>query len=180
MAKGRSRAVSWAKASAIAYMCLTSTSRRFASASVMTSNAGAAILRRYFSDQQLADYSRLIDLDHPTGLDYYPLPAAGERFPVADPCKQPVVTPRPASDVVFLQALLEGLTNIEKTAYQKLAELGARPPQRILTSGGGAGNPQWTLMRQRMLGVKVQPAPHTAASYGSALLALEGLQSYAD
>ncbi len=144
------------------------------------SNAGAGILREFFTDDQLAEYSSRVDIEHPTGLDYYPLPAVGERFPVNDPAKQPLITPRPASDIEFLQALLEGLSNIERLAYNKLTELGARAPRRVLTSGGGAGNPQWTRMRQTLLGVAVEPANHTQASYGSALLALQGLQPYQD
>ena len=142
------------------------------------SNAGAGILREYFTDLQLQDYSTRIDLEHPSGLDYYPLPATGERFPLNDPHKQPVITPRPESDVVFLQALLEGLSRIEGLAYARLIELGARSPRRILTSGGGAGNPQWAQMRQQLLGIPVAPAQHTQASYGSAVLACRGLQAY--
>ena len=144
------------------------------------SNAGAGILLEFFSVEQLAEYSSRMDLDRPTGLDFYPLPAVGERFPINDPTKQPVISPRPASDIVFLQALLEGLSNIELRAYNKLVELGSRHPRRVLTSGGGAGNPHWTRMRQQRLRISVAPATHTQASYGSALLALQGLQPFQD
>lgn len=142
------------------------------------SNCGASILRRYFDDEQLRDYSSQIDLSHPTGLHYYPLLNPGERFPVYDPQKQPALTPRPDSDIEFLQGLLESLSRIEKQGYDRLVQLGAAYPRRVQSCGGGARNPQWTLMRQQILGVEVIRAAHDEASYGSALLARHGLKDY--
>ena len=142
------------------------------------SNAGAAILRQYFSDRQIAEYSSQINPDQTSGLDYYPLSGVGERFPYNDPEKRPVLSPRPASDITFLQGILEGLSRIEKTGYEKLQVLGASVPIRIQSCGGGAKNPQWTAMRSRLLGIPVQPAEHTEACFGSALLALQGLGPY--
>lgn len=142
------------------------------------SNAGAAILRQYFSDEQIAKLSTEIDVKHPTGLDFYPLTTQGERFPFNDPDRKAVLTPRPESDIIFLQAILEGLSNIEKTGYQKLQGLGAFMPNQILSCGGGAKNPQWSKIRSQLLGIAVKPATHTQACYGSALLALQGLKHY--
>ena len=142
------------------------------------SNAGAQVLRQYFSEEQIVDYSTRMNLQQPTGLKYYPLTSIGERFPYHDPHKQPRLSPRPASDVLFLQAILEGLSEIERTGYEKLVTLGASQPGRIQTCGGGAKNPQWTEMRSRLLAIPVIAAHQTEACYGSALLALEGLQPY--
>ncbi len=136
------------------------------------SNAGAAILREYFSTRQIEDLSRSIDPMRDSGLDYYPLPRPGERFPVHDPDLQPRLEPRPADDAAFLHGLLEGLSRIEKTGYERLVELGCLPPRRILSSGGGAVNATWRAMRERLIGSPVETAEHSAASYGSALLAL--------
>ena len=61
------------------------------------------MLRRHFSDAQLAELTRRVDVAAPTGLDYYPLVAPGERFPVNDPELQPRLEPRPADDALFLQ-----------------------------------------------------------------------------
>jgi len=41
----------------------------------------------------------------------------------------------------------------------------------VLTSGGGANNPQWMQMRQALLGVPASRAPNTDAAYGAAMLA---------
>lgn len=49
------------------------------------SNTGGAVLRQIFTDEQLVELSKHIDPTKSSILDYYPLPALGERFPVADP-----------------------------------------------------------------------------------------------
>ncbi len=135
------------------------------------SNAGGSVLRQFFTPQEIDAHSRLMRPQSPTGLDYYPLPAPGERFPVCDPALQPRLTPRPASDVEFLQGILEGLARIEQRGYQRLADLGAPYPERVITVGGGAGNQPWATIRERMLGVPVTAARHQEAAYGAALLA---------
>ena len=142
------------------------------------SNAGAGILRHYFNDQELQRLSAQIDVNKSTGLNYYPLISKGERFPVNDPNKEPMLKPRPDSNVDFLHGLLEGLSRIEKAGYEKLASLGTRKPTRILTMGGGAVNPQWQAIRSRMLGIPVLAASHTQAAYGSALIAHQGIAPY--
>ena len=142
------------------------------------SNAGAGILREFFDDLQIELLSTQMHLNQPTGLEYYPLTGVGERFPFYDPGKKPVVKPRPDSDVVFLQALLEGLSQIEKMGYQKLHQLGTLKPQNIKTCGGGAKNPQWTKLRSQILNISVTKAEYSEACYGTALLALQGLTPY--
>ena len=142
------------------------------------SNAGAGILRQFFSDQQLTEISKTINFHCASGLDYYPLSSQGERFPILDPNKQPRIEPRPESDSVFLQALLEGLSNIERMGYKKLTQLGAIQPQKILTTGGGATNIHWQKLRSKLLGIPVSQASQTEAAYGSAMLAHEGLARY--
>ncbi|CAI5525166.1 unnamed protein product [Closterium sp. Naga37s-1] len=60
-------------------------------------------------------------------------------------------------------------------AYSLLADLGASPPvKRVYTAGGGAGNPTWSAIRERVMGVPVAPSGNTDAAFGSALLAREG------
>ncbi|WP_462321456.1 FGGY-family carbohydrate kinase [Halochromatium sp.] len=135
------------------------------------SNSGGAALRQHFDDDELSRLSTQIDPDQRTGLTYYPLPSRGERFPIADPNLAPRITPRPASDALFLAGLLEGIAEIERAGYQRLCELGAPAPVRVLSSGGGAQNPTWTAIRSRVLGLPVQAAQHREAAYGSALLA---------
>ncbi len=138
------------------------------------SNSGGAALRQFFDDATLATLSQQIDPAQASGLDYYPLPSRGERFPLNDPQMAPRITPRPASDVAFLQGLLEGIARIEARAYALLAERGATPLTQVLSAGGGAKNTAWTAIRQRLLGVPVRAAEHDAAAYGAAWLAKTG------
>ncbi|MCG6940180.1 MAG: FGGY-family carbohydrate kinase [Thiohalocapsa sp.] len=138
------------------------------------SNSGGAALRAHFDDATLARLSARIDPERPSGLDYYPLPAPGERFPVHDPGLAPRLTPRPADDARFLHGLLEGIARIERDGYRLLARLGAPPPRRVLSIGGGAANATWTAMRRRLLGCDVIRA-HGEAAAGVAALALRAL-----
>ena len=138
------------------------------------SNSGGCVLLQYFTPAQLDAMTGQLQPERATGLNYYPLPATGERFPVNDSNKHSSVSPRPASDIEFFQALLEGIANIEAEGYKKLAALGATPPKRIFTAGGGSKNPAWHRIRERTMGVAVLSATHSEACYGSALLARQG------
>jgi sugar (pentulose or hexulose) kinase len=135
------------------------------------SNAGGGVLRKYFSDAQLADLSTQIDATTDSPLDYYPLPGTGERFPLSDAQLQPRLTPRPADDVAFLHGILQGLSRIESAGYVKLLALGATPLTSVTTCGGGASNATWQQMRARLLNVPVHRAAHAEAAVGAALLA---------
>ena len=138
------------------------------------SNTGGKVLAHFFSGDRIAELSKSIDPAEPSGLDYYPLLAEGERFPIADPHLPPRLTPRPDSDVAFLAGLLEGIAAIEALAYARLGELGAPELCSVRSVGGGAGNPVWRAMRQSRLGVPFPPALSEEAAAGTARLALQG------
>jgi len=138
------------------------------------SNSGGAVLRQFFDHATLVALSARIDPTLPSGLDFYPLPRTGERFPRNDPAMQPRMTPRPADDAQFLQGLLEGMARIEARGYALLVELGATPLAAVFSAGGGAKNVAWQGIRERCLGVPVRPADHVEAAYGAALLARYG------
>jgi len=138
------------------------------------SSSGGGVLRLYFSQHQLDAMTPALDPGRPTGLDYYPLPGTGERFPRNDPRLEPVLEPRPDDDLIFFQAMLEGIARIEKQGYDALTGLGAPRLNRVISAGGGSTNPAWSRIRERLLGVPVSTAKHTEASYGAALLAAAG------
>lgn len=135
------------------------------------SNAGGSTLRLFFTDAQLEELSRQIDPHQPSGLRLRPLPSRGERFPVDDPGLEPVLQPRPVSDSLYLQGLLEGLAAIEAAGWQRLRQLGTPPLQRVISLGGGSRNPQWRAIRQGLLGVPVLNRPRLNAAQGMARLA---------
>jgi D-ribulokinase len=138
------------------------------------SNTGGAVLRHFFSDAELESLSCRIDAARESQLDYYPLLKAGDRFPINDPHLPPKLEPRPTDSVEFLHGLLESIARIEARGYQLLQQLGATGLTCVYTAGGGAKNSTWTAMRSRHLGVPILPPVHTAAAYGTALLAMQG------
>lgn len=138
------------------------------------SNSGGKVLAQHFPVARIVELSKKIDPATKTGLDYYPLPAPGERFPIADPALSPRLEPRPADDADYLKAMFEGIAAIEALGYRRLAELGAPRLTSVRSVGGGAANPAWTAIRQRKLGVALVPALSEEAAAGTARLALMG------
>jgi sugar (pentulose or hexulose) kinase len=141
------------------------------------SNSGGQAIMAHFTREEVERLTPLIDPDSPTGLDYYPLARPGERFPINDPALAPRLEPRPAEPQRFLQAMLEGIANIEALGYRRLAELGANPLATIRTVGGGAANEAWTKIRLKTLGVPGRPAASTHACAGVARLAWRGIDA---
>ena len=140
------------------------------------SNTGGAVLRHFFTDEELVSLSQQIDPNRASPLEYYPLLTKGERFPLNNPDLLPTLEPRPDDPVEFLHGLLESMTRIEALGYQKLQELGASKLSYVYRSGGGSKNSVWNAICQRQLQVPVQPAKYTEAAYGSALLAYRSLK----
>lgn len=136
------------------------------------SNSGGAVLKALFGDAAIEALSARLDPDHSTGLDYYPLAAPGERFPISDPAFSPRLEPRPADDACFFQGVLEGIAAIEALGYRRLAEHGAPALKTMRSVGGGARNGGWTKIRAARLGVPMREAFSTDAAAGAARLVL--------
>ncbi|WEZ82735.1 FGGY-family carbohydrate kinase [Rhizobium sp. 32-5/1] len=138
------------------------------------SNTGGVVLAAHFSGERITELSRDMDPSTETGLDYYPLARAGERFPINDPQMQPRMLPRPVQDIDFLKAIFEGIAGVERLAYQRLEGLGSPALRSIRSVGGGAQNPAWTAIRSRRLAVPFLPVLSEEAAAGAARLALSG------
>lgn len=134
------------------------------------SNTGGAVLRAHFNAAELTMLSAQMRPGVPTGLDYYPLTGPGERFPINDPDLAPRLTPRPDSDVIFLQGMFESMARIEAACYRAIEAAGAAYPSTVFTAGGGAENPAWTAIRAAALGCAPSPARYTEAAIGTAFL----------
>jgi xylulokinase len=135
------------------------------------SNTGGAVLLQYFKIEQMREMTPLLEPENFTGLEYYPLPDVGERFPVNDAEMPPRLEPLPGDSVQFFQGMLEGIARIEAMGYDLLAKLGAPRVTEVRTTGGGAQNPAWTRIRERTLRVKLKAARSGYAAHGAALLA---------
>ncbi len=134
------------------------------------SNTGGAVLRSFFTDEELSDLTPLLDPTRPTGLHYYPLTKPGDRFPMNDPHLEPCLSPRSENPVVFLQGMLEGMARIESEAYALLRTLGASELRQVYTAGGGARNEKWSVMREQAIGKPIVRAMETEAAIGVARL----------
>jgi len=140
------------------------------------SNSGGCVLDQYFSRQEIDTLSRQIDPHTQSGLNYYPLTATGERFPINNPAKSPMLEPRPDRDADFLKGIMEGIARIEKAGYERLNQSGTPPVREIISTGGGAVNPVWQAIRERILGIPIIRARETESAYGAARLAKNGTE----
>lgn len=134
------------------------------------------MLAHDFSLQDLEALSKCIDPATSSGLDYYPLLKPGERFPIRDEHLQPRLQPRSDDDAQYLKGMLEGIAEIERQGYARLATLGAPALRTVRSVGGGAANRTWTAIRQRKLGVPFASAASTQAAAGAARLAWMALE----
>lgn len=140
------------------------------------SNTGGGVLLDHFSAAEIERLSTQMTPDAPLGLGYYPLRQPGERFPIADPQLPVKMIPRPAQDVAFLQAMLEGIANVEALGYRKLQDLGGPALRSVRTVGGGAQNGAWARIRERALAVSMPASNNGEAAYGAAVLARYGMR----
>ncbi len=142
-----------------------------------SSNSGGAILQSLFQTHELMamtdelDHKRVMGQFTLQDLHYYPLLTQGERFPINDPHKIPIISPKPSKQCDFFQALLEGMADIEAMAYKKLVDLGAPYPKLIRSIGGGAKNKTWQFIREQKMGIPIIIAEQQQAATGSAILA---------
>ena len=141
------------------------------------SNTGGAVLRTFFTDEEMLELTKKVKPEQRTSLEYVPLLKPGERFPINDVALQPKLTPRPDDDAMFFQGLLESITDVEARGYALLAEMGASPLRRVCTAGGGSRNEAWSIMRANALGAPVEALKYGEAAYGAALLAKQGFEA---
>lgn len=137
------------------------------------SNTGGAVLKHFFSEQELQELTHYINPNKLLNYHYYPLINKGDRFPINDPELNPKLVPKPKNPILFLQGILEGIADIEQKGYELLQNLGATSLTKVYTAGGGSVNEQWRQIRELKLNVPVIKSPHTEACYGVALLAMD-------
>lgn len=141
------------------------------------SNSGGEVLIALFGAERLSKLSAMVRPNHPTGLDYYPLLRPGERFPFSDPALPPRLHPRPDDESLFFQGVLEGIAEIERQGYARLASLGAPTLRSVRSVGGGAANAGWTALRQQRFSAPFLKSRSEAACVGAAVLGLSASQT---
>ncbi len=135
------------------------------------SNCGGKVLLNFYTTSQLEQLTRALNpIELNRYIDeqviYYPLTAPGERFPIADPDKQPVIPSIPECDLPvitdhsqpcydrhreFAARLSLGLAQVEQLAYQKLTAITENKLERLYSVGGGIQNRVWQQFRQEIL-----------------------------
>ncbi len=135
------------------------------------SNSGYEILSKFFSDLEIKEISRQINTSKKTSLNLLPLNSRGESFPVNNDFLEPILSPRPVSDALYLHALFEGLARVELKGWEKLYELTGSLPKRIVTIGIGSKNPQWRAIREKIIKIPIVSGKKTTP-FGTALLAI--------
>tara|TARA_Y100001968_G_scaffold129749_1_gene118478 strand:- start:3460 stop:4707 length:1248 start_codon:yes stop_codon:yes gene_type:complete len=140
-----------------------------------SSNAGGAVLKKFFNPEEINELSNQINPKLTSGIKLLPLPFKGERFPINDPNLEPILTPRPISDALYLHALFEGLAEIEHKGWEKLISIGIPIPKRIISIGTGAKNIQWQKIREKILGIPIRRSIMPPAM-GVAIIALEAIK----
>lgn len=141
------------------------------------SNAGGASLLEHFSLAEIEQISPQLINRPLLNTHYYPLPInrLGERFPVNDPNMRTKLTPTFNTTDAKLQAMLEGLVEIEQLGWKKLTQHTQQPIERLFATGGGTKNPAWAGLRERLLPYSHAKAYSDMAAIGSAILALKSL-----
>lgn len=141
------------------------------------SNAGGASLLTHFSLPEIELISHQLVGRSLLHTHYYPLPKdrIGERFPINDPYMCAKLTPALSTADMKLQAMLEGLVEIEQLGWEKLVQCTHQPITRLFATGGGTKNPAWAGLRKRLLPYAHHPVYSDMAAMGSAMLALKSL-----
>ena len=136
------------------------------------SNSGGAALLAHFSPDEIEVLTPLIDLETETGLDYYPLTAKGERFPIADPDFPPRWRRVQRAAKSFSRRSSKVSPASRRSATEGSPNSGRPPSSRCARSEAAPGIPPGLRIRERKLGVPFIEPISSEAAYGTALLAM--------
>jgi sugar (pentulose or hexulose) kinase len=135
------------------------------------SSSGAGVLSEHFAGRDLEALNRQAAEREPATVIAYPLVSRGERFPFTAPEAEPFVLGRPADEVDFYAALLQGVAFVERLVFDYLDLLGAATNGDLTLTGGGARSAYWSQLRADVLGRPVRIPAHAEAGLGMAVLA---------
>lgn len=136
------------------------------------SSTGAGIIARDFAGNDLAELTAQAATHLPSADVTYPLPGTGERFPFVAPDATGFTTgATTASPAERFAAVLQGVSLLERLAYDVLAGLGADISGPVTLSGGATRNHAWNQLRADVLGRPALLPTSTEAAVGMAVLA---------
>lgn len=135
------------------------------------SSTGAGILRTVFPDTDLDQLTAAADLATAAAGITYPLAGTGERFPFVAPEATAFALSAPTDQVGRFSAILQGISLIERLAFDTLRGLGVELGAPIALSGGVTRNHAWNQLRADILDHPVELAASAEAATGMAVLA---------
>jgi len=138
------------------------------------SNTGGGSLATRFPRDRMAGLDRQASVRGPASAVCYPVPGTGERFPFVAAGAEEIWTAEPADDVDTYRAVLEGVAFVERLAYERLDELGARLRGPLRSAGAGSGSDVWTAVRATVLDRTIVRPASADTAFGACVLAAAG------
>ncbi len=138
------------------------------------SNTGGGSLATRFPKDQMAELDRHAARRGPATTVCYPLSGAGERFPFVEAEAEEFWTSEPTDRVDTYRAVLEGVAFVERLAYERLEELGARLEGPLRSAGTGSGSEVWTAIRATILDRPIVRPESADTAFGACVLAAAG------
>lgn len=140
------------------------------------SGAGAGVLSRDLPGRDLDALSRLAGEYEPSTALAYPLTSTrGERFPFVAPKATAFLIGTPADDTDHYAAILQGVSYLERLAFERLDMLGATVDGPLVLTGGATRSRYWCQLRADILGRSVTIVDGAGSAPGMAILAAYGV-----
>ena len=136
------------------------------------SGTGAGYITRRLPGRDLDALSAEAHRHLPAKAVIYPLASAqGERFPFVAPDASAFTVGRTGSDAEFYAALIQGISFVERLAFDHLQSLGAPTGGPLVLTGGAARSRSWSQLRADVLGRPVTLVMNAEPALGMAILA---------
>ena len=144
------------------------------------SSTGAGIITKRLPDADLASLSLQAARRGPTKLLMYPLASRGERFPFRAEAAQGFTVGTPQDSVEEYRAIIQGISFVERLAFDYLEMLGAPMYGKFTISGGAVRSSLWNSLRASILERPLTIPDVTESAFGMAVLASAGGSNLTD
>lgn len=138
------------------------------------SNTGGEGISRRFGAAQLDALNAQASALAPTDLIVYPLARQGERLPFLKPQARGFVLGEAADEATLYTAYLEGVSYVERLAYEVLESLGAGIGDEIYVAGGTTSSAAWLQIRADILDKALLVPATSSGAMGAAIVAAGG------
>ncbi|MFC7395508.1 FGGY-family carbohydrate kinase [Scopulibacillus cellulosilyticus] len=134
------------------------------------SNTGADWITREYEGANLRQLDEEANKFTPTGQIAYPLYGAGERFPFIS-TEARGFAPQNLSAAELYTAKMEGVSYIERMAYDLIQRLSGETIEAVYTAGGASNSNTWMQIRANVLNKPIIKMRYVTGAVGAAILA---------